>query len=225
MSDSWVAVVVAFYSAGLYILLRDHSAQSHTGSSLRILIWGGSLGTALLWHCVLIATAISTWSNDSFHTLTVSQQAGLATVSVLLIAILFWLSGIKTDWVYKLSETRDIPFVYACLVDISITYFLFVFFYGISPQIYYIYYQLIIPSLPNQWVVSSAFQFEPALQRLFMRPISSYGDLLAALTFWTLLFSVIWRYLLIWTQRKSWVYPALVGTGFGMMCLGWVLTD
>jgi hypothetical protein len=172
----------------------------------------------------LIAEAISTRSNDSFHTLTGSQQAGLATLSVLLIVILFWLSDTKTDWVCRLCETRGISSVPAYLVDISITSLLFIFFYGISPQIYYLYYQSIIPGLHNQWVVSSAFQFELAIQRLLMRPISGYSDLIAALTLWTLLFSVVWRYVLLWTKKKSWRHSALIGTSFGMMCLGWILT-
>ena len=186
-----------------------------------MLVWSGASVTVLVGHYLAIAAVFSTWPSDSFHTLSVKQQTGLATWSVLLIAALIWFFNKKTSWIFRLGRTYDVSSVFACVVDLIVTTLLFVLFYSASPQLYYLYYQLVIPGLPSQWIINPLHDFGLSTERLLIHPVSNYSDLLAVLTFWTLLCSIIWRHLLARSKNFSWAQPAVIGIGFGLMSLVW----
>lgn len=80
------------------------------------------------------------YAQDSFFTLSLAGQIGLALVSLVLAAGTVFL-------VRRLSRNR--PVILRLLIGVM----LFWVFVWLSPQIYYGYYLLIFDGLPVQWVV------------------------------------------------------------------------
>lgn len=80
------------------------------------------------------------YAQDSFFTLTLTGQVGLAALSGLLAALWLWL-------------TRRLARHQRRLVRLTVALALFWAFLWLSPQIYYTYYRLIIDGLPNQIVI------------------------------------------------------------------------
>ncbi len=58
----------------------------------------------------------------------------------------------------------------------------FVVFWGISPQIFYLYYQLLFDGLPMQWVIRDWFPIRRALSLLLPGNIANSSDLAAGFT-------------------------------------------
>jgi len=164
-----------------------------------IIFWGGSLVVTLLWHSKLIVYALSNWKSDSFYTLNVVQQSGLVLLSVLLIGLVFWLSDIKTRYIQKRLLTRRLLLAPLCLADILFSLATFILFLSLSLQVYYLYYQLIFPGLPSQWVVD----FEFNLNLLSMSSPTNFNELLSGLTAWVMVFAILLRYLVKWSTVKS----------------------
>ena len=82
------------------------------------------------------------YQNDSFFTLSIPGQIGLAVLTIVLSLVMLLLA-------YRLGRGR------AAWVKVLISVGLFVGFVWLSPQAYYTYYRTIIPSLPLQRVISS----------------------------------------------------------------------
>lgn len=80
------------------------------------------------------------YRDDSFFDLSVWGQVGLAAIS----AVLF-LIAVAVAW--AILRKRHI------VVRFSGAVVLFWMFVWLSPQVYYIYYRMIIPDLPLQWVI------------------------------------------------------------------------
>lgn len=80
------------------------------------------------------------YGSDSFFTLSTGGQIGLAALSMTLACGMLVLT-------YRASRGR--PFALRILIALL----LFAAFEWLSPQIYYIYYRLIIQGLPLQWVI------------------------------------------------------------------------
>ena len=79
------------------------------------------------------------YESDSFFTLTGSGQVGLACLSLVLavgmLALTLWLAR---------GRAR-----------IMSAFGLFFLFVWLSPQVYYVYYRMIIDGLPQQWVIGA----------------------------------------------------------------------
>lgn len=80
------------------------------------------------------------YSQDSFFDLSVLGQAGLAAISAVLFAL-----AVGASWALLRNRHRALRPVGAFL--------LFWVFVWVSPQVYYMYYLVIIPDLPVQWVI------------------------------------------------------------------------
>jgi len=78
------------------------------------------------------------YDGDSFFTLSVWGQVGLACLSVALAAICLLVQWSFARWLWG--------FVLAALI-----FYVFVY---VSPQVYYTYYRFIFDGLPAQWVIS-----------------------------------------------------------------------
>lgn len=114
------------------------------------------------------------YARDSFFDLSLAGQCGLVALSLLL-SIAFLLVArllLRTDaiWVRLLGALS--------------LYWLFVW---LSPQVYYEYYRLLIPSLPAQWVIWPPRTPAEALALLSLQgphSLSAHGQ---ALLGWSLL--------------------------------------
>ena len=80
------------------------------------------------------------YADDSFFTLTVYGRWGLVVISTLLAAIALWV-------LWKLTAKRSLP------VRLLMALGVFIAFEWLSPQLYYLYYLLILENLPWQWVI------------------------------------------------------------------------
>lgn len=78
------------------------------------------------------------YAQDSFFTLSIPGQVGLACVSLCLALLVVWLCWrVRGPWWVRMG---------GALVAVWL-------FVWLSPQLYYAYYLLIIPGLPVQWVL------------------------------------------------------------------------
>lgn len=80
------------------------------------------------------------YSNDSFFDLSVAGQIGLFVISTILFVMVFFLTRRASK---GLKIWQHIVFAL----------FVFWLFVWLSPQVYYMYYRVLIPGLPLQWVI------------------------------------------------------------------------
>lgn len=103
------------------------------------------------------------YTTDSFFTLSVPGQIGLAI-----------LSGILT--IGMVVAARRLSVASALWMRMVLAMAMFVAFNWLSPQIYYTYYRMIIPGLPLQWVIATLPDFTETVTLLVFRA----GDNLSA---------------------------------------------
>lgn len=93
------------------------------------------------------------YSQDSFFDLTLWGQLGLTCLSLFLFSFMVFIS-------WAALRRRSIGArIFGALI-------LFALFVWASPQIYYMYYRMIIPDLPIQWVIWNLREPFKALQML-----------------------------------------------------------
>lgn len=120
------------------------------------------------------------YEGDSFFTLTLIGQAGLAVLSLSM--------GMITIWLARRFSKFDNWILRGIWV-----FFLFYLFVWLSPQIYYFYYYLIFESIPFQNVIKSP----PSLWAQFRLLMFSNGADLSAhskgVLIWLMIFSAFYR--------------------------------
>lgn len=120
------------------------------------------------------------YNADSFFTLTVPGQIGLAILSGALA-------------LGMLAVTRLLVKRCRVWLRVAIAIALFLAFNWLSPQVYYTYYRLILPGLPLQWVIGPM----PSLIDAGNLLLFSAGENLSAhgrgILGWAMLITAIWR--------------------------------
>ncbi len=140
-----IASTALWCAAGAHVLNRLH----HAG-----FLRDGVLGLGLLTALVLampgfLTGAVAGTDPGGFSTLTVSAQFGLAALSVSLAALACAANGLKSRWL----SNRLSPYWHRLAIDLPLTAVLAVIAVELSFQIFYAYYQIVIPGLPAQWVI------------------------------------------------------------------------
>ena len=114
----------------------------------------------------------SVGDRDSLFTLTSAQITGLMVVNVLVGALVLFMSIMATRYLRQ-ANTVALRFGFISALS-ALLYFAFVW---LSPQVYYLYYQTIIPGLPAQWVIKSLPEtIFTATESLAMGPHGSLSD-------------------------------------------------
>jgi hypothetical protein len=106
------------------------------------------------------------YSHDSFFDLSALGQVGLATLSLVLSVLM-------------VLASRRVLAPYGSLTRIAGALVMFWLFVWMSPQVYYMYYRMIIPDLPLQWVIWPPRGPGQALQMLFFQyraNLSAHGQ-------------------------------------------------
>lgn len=118
------------------------------------------------------------YERDSFFTLSVGGQIGLAVLSLGLSVLMLWAVWRGTQAMPRLSR-------------IGSAYLAFWLFVWLSPQVYYQYYRLIFEGLPAQWITGWPELGEAARLLTFTGPatLSAHGQgvlgwALLAVAFW-----------------------------------------
>lgn len=127
---------------------------------------GLRLGAVLLaCHVLFAALAPAIWQGiaagypgDSFWTLASIGRLGVVAISITGLGALavfnYWKSGVILR--RKQNRMRVAIWVLDCGIGVAA----FGVVYVISPQIFYTLYQMLIPGLPNQWVIDNAARWD-----------------------------------------------------------------
>ncbi|MEJ6397101.1 hypothetical protein [Yoonia sp. 208BN28-4] len=137
---------------------------------------------AALWRGGLM----SPYADDSFWTLTTAGRAGVIAITVSGLALVLWIAQ-------KLTPTfAKLPFLAAAILHSVAALAIFAVIYGVSPQVFYSFYQIIFPDLPAQWVISPATALSRLGDAIDLITAPNLSDDIAGLTFWTLIPFAAW---------------------------------
>jgi len=128
---------------------------------------------------VIVAPAIwigvqSGYSNDSYWTLSTAGQVGVLTITICGLLVLSALNAWKTNKILSRSKHRARLLVW--LLDCALSVGVFILAYIVSPQVFYAFYQQVIPDLPNQWVIESAANWERITSIMIPRTGGTLAD-------------------------------------------------
>ena len=212
-----LAGLLATALVGLWTgLAWHHWADSNSSGLRRAAIAGGV--TAVLAAPTVWLAVLNGYAGDSFFTLTPWPRAGLAGLSAALILALFWLSAVKSAALYRAGAKLRVPPPVVLAADLVASTALMAGAAGLSPQIYYSYYRLLLPGLPSQWVLSGWAALETLLRQARLLPDASLADHLAGLTFWSLLIMTCWVFVFAHPQVRRQVSARLAGVGAALVC-------
>lgn len=125
---------------------------------------------------------------DTFFQLSVPARAGLVLVSAAFLAGVFWLLALKTAalrrWVVPQAPAGRVALA---LFDVGLGWAVYVVLHHASPQFYYLYYLLVFPDLPMQWVLGGEIDQDRLLAVVALGAKQRLSDLLAATGFWAIL--------------------------------------
>jgi len=137
-------------------------------------------------HLLVVIFTPSIWQGiatgypgDSFWTLSLIGRCGVILISLSGMALISVLNASKTQALLRHSRNRWPVLVW--LLDCILGVLLFVGIYAISPQVFYGLYQLLIPGLPNQWVIDDAARWREITTVFIPRFGGSMADHLVAI--------------------------------------------
>lgn len=145
----------------VWLLIAWRIAQGRPfGAPLFLFMTAAALIAVFLSSPALWQAAYAGYPQDSFFTLKTSGRAGVLAISVVSILIFFILLAAKSRSILRRTGTGSAIRFAGFLADCGLGLAIFGFLYSLSPQIYYTFYRLIIPGLPNQLVIKSVFDWE-----------------------------------------------------------------
>jgi len=135
---------------------------------------------------------LSAYPGDSLFTLEPLEIAGLVAISAAISLAGFVLAVEKSVWLSRRTPPGLVPRLCTAAADIVVTAILFTVCYSLLPQLFYQFYRLIIPGLPNQWVVRAWIDLPRLWSALSMASSGRLAELAAGLVFWTLVLTTLW---------------------------------
>ncbi|MEJ6403641.1 hypothetical protein [Yoonia sp. 2307UL14-13] len=166
--------ILAFLTAALWVVWVRRGSH-HTLWLIPAALFAVMLATPPFWHA-----ALAGYPKDSFWTLGPSGRAGVVAIATSGILAIFLMISAKTRALFSLGWPRMI----ALPIDIATGLLMFGAIYSLSPQAFYAFYQLIIPDLPAQWVIDTAFDTGRIRHIVHIGPDGSMSDHLAGIGFW-----------------------------------------
>lgn len=125
---------------------------------------------------------------DSFFTLSATGSAVLALLSAALLAAVFWLLGVKSDWVRaRFDSANSLSGAGLVSLDILSGWLIYLLAHHLSPQLYYLYYMTLFDELTLKWVISSAYDWPRFTAAAIPGPKQRLADFLACAGFWAVL--------------------------------------
>jgi len=188
------------------------------GPRRAVLAGSGGVATAILAAPTVWSAALDGYGNDSFFTLAPWPRAGLAALSAALILGLFSLSAAKSAAIHRAGAKLRAPPLAVFAADLLASAALMAIALGLSPQIYYSYYRLVVPGLPAQWQLRGWATVESLLRQASLAPDASLAHHLVGLTLWSLLIMTGWFFVLAHPQVRRRVSSRLAGLGAALLC-------
>lgn len=121
------------------------------------------------------------YAEDSFFTLDFWQRAGLLAVSLALAGFVAW----GAYAAFRVAEARLAP-------RLAMALGVFWGFAWLSPQVYYLYYQSVIPGLPWQMVIGWPPRPDEILRLIGFQAAPSLSDHSKGVMAWALLVWAAW---------------------------------
>ncbi len=220
-----VALLWRYGATRCAAVLHSIDALGHLWSRTRVmavaLFGGGSFLMAAAGLSALWGWDQADLTDDSLFTLALGPRIGLILLSGALIYGLFWLSAAKSQFLYRQAGRRWLLLAAAC--DLLASGLLFLLAAVLSPQLYYSYYRLVIPGLPEQWVIGRNSIDVVVAKLTSARATASLADIAVAASFWGLLVMTLCCFLLAagWMRRPgdAWWAGAVVALVIGLIHL------
>ena len=174
------------------------ATRSARRQDLALLPW--ALVIAVAWHPGLMWGLVASRAGDSFFTLSRAAGGGLVLIALVASLALFALSAMKTRALRRAFSRRAT--LAPAAADLFATALLAIAALALAPQLFYAYYRLVFPDLPDRWVLHGL----PSAARLraLVRPVASgsLADHAAALVLWTLVLACLLGWLLAVRRRR-----------------------
>lgn len=145
---------------------------------------------------------LSAYPQDSLFTLEPLEQAGVVAIAASLILMGGWLAfhlarHLSTLWRDPCARCL------ALIANLNVTLTGYAVCFILSPQVFYSYYQMIIPGLPTQWVVRADYGLSDLAGALQLRSNSNLAMSAAGAFFWTLAGLTISVHAIAWRARSK----------------------
>lgn len=132
------------------------------------------------------------YPQDSFFTLSTFGRTGVLTISVISIALLFFILSIKTKWILQMAPSAVFLRISVALLDCLVSMGLFGVFFSASPQIYYTFYRVLIPDLPQQIVIKSLYDLDKLILIAQLPVSGTLSQHLSGIVFWAIVPFTFW---------------------------------
>ena len=161
-------------------------------------IWLCSIAIAIVLHVPTLATLFGAIQRDSFHSLSMNGQIGLLLLTASLAAGIAWFTSHICDkrllgWV-NIDKTITAGGAAGLALKLGSALIVMMVLLSLSPQIYYQFYQLIIPGLPAQWVIQPERTASMMIERLTFSGTTTYASAFTGIVLWTVLAEVVVRH-------------------------------
>lgn len=134
------------------------------------------------------------YPGDSLFTLNVWEIIGLTILSssmaLLLLIFVLW----KSRTLHRVVKTQGVEWPLTSrwlFLDITTTIVICLIALWLAPQIHYTYYQMIIDSLPMQWVVGGGLDFHQLLRLAILRTDGSIAEHATGIVIWVCVLSSV----------------------------------
>ncbi|MEM7444185.1 MAG: hypothetical protein AAF414_12745 [Pseudomonadota bacterium] len=170
-----------------------------------MLVLIGSICALAIFICVptLRTGLIASVAGDSLFNLTPRQATGVALFSAIFAVIGGMVSVQKSLLLAGFRSHGALGGSIVTVADLAITATGYAVVYSLVPQLYYAFYRMIIPGLPDQWVVRSWFDVHRVERAILVLHEGRLADLVAGLLFWTLLAMTLWIHAAFWGRNRA----------------------
>lgn len=186
------AALAFLWAAVIWLLTRDKPLRF---GLVLFGTWMSIVGVVIslppLWDAIRAG-----YPTDSFWTLGVGGRLGVIALSAVGISATFLCLAWKTSLILRF---RRGPTATAwALIDIAIGLFIFAVVFSVSPQAFYSFYRLIIPGLPQQWVIDGLLDQDRLKMIAIVTSGGSLADHLAGVALWATVPFTAWLHLRFW---------------------------
>lgn len=186
------AAIAAVWMAGFWALSRDRSNTwpiALIGMVASLLTVG--LAAAQLWPAMQAG-----YPGDSYWTLGLTGRLGVAAISASGVTLLFALLTLKTRIILALK--RQATGTAWAIIDMAAGLALFAVGFSAAPQVFYTFYRMIIPDLPQQWVIKGWVDWDRLSGIARLSSDAALADHTAGITLWSIIPFTLWLHLRHW---------------------------
>lgn len=190
---TWLSVAISgVWMAGFWALSRDRSdTQAIAMTGMFASLIAVALAAATVWPA-----ARAGYPGDSFWTLGWIGRLGVALISTIALIVFFAILTAKTRLILKLK--RQATGTAWALIDVALGLLLFAVAFSALPQVFYTFYRLIIPGLPQQWIIKGLIDVDRLKVVAQLNETGALADHAAGIALWAMIPFTLWLHLRFW---------------------------